>query len=330
MSFRISPLWWPVLLAASPALIPILIAQNGRFRGNASQAAELNRRRLAAAAPLPLPPLEFLEITVLVEGKARPGFLDDAGVSWLIRTDRGSLLFDVGFGPERRSLGYNAAKLGAALPVIDALAISHLHFDHMGGLAAMRAGQVRLPDALGRPSGQPCYLPAPASAEGMDCQVVAAPRLLSAGIATTGPLARSLFFMGMVEEQALVARLRGKGLVVLTGCGHPGIGPILEMVRRNCDEPIYAVGGGLHLPITDGRGNRAGIRLQMIMGTGKPPWRRLTERDLDPVIATLNAAAPSKVFLSAHDSCDHALSRLQRELTADTVVLEAGSTYRID
>jgi hypothetical protein len=35
----------------------------------------------------------------------------DAGVSYLFRTDRGALLFDVGFGPERPALEHNAAKL---------------------------------------------------------------------------------------------------------------------------------------------------------------------------------------------------------------------------
>ncbi len=248
----------------------------------------------------------------------------------LFRTDRGSLLFDVGFGPEHPALGHNAARLGVALSQVDALAISHLHLDHVGGLAASRAGQVHLAQELGRASGQKCYLPAAAAADGFDCEVVTAPRMLSAGVATTGPLARSIFFMGLTEEQALVARLRGKGLVVFTGCGHPGIGLILELVRRLSDEPIYAVGGGLHFPITDSRGSRAGIRLQMILGTGKPPWLRITDRDLDPVIAALNAAGPSRVYLSAHDSCDHALMRMERELTAETLVLKAGSTYRIE
>ncbi len=67
----------------------------------------------------------------------------------------------------------------------------------------------------------------------------------------------------------------------------------------------------------------------MILGTGKPPWLRITDRDLDLVIKALNAAGPSQVCLSAHDSCDHTLMRLERELTAKTVILKAGSTYRI-
>lgn len=330
MKARVSPVWWPLVAAASPLLVPFVMAKNRRFRADLAEAQARNQRRLDAARALDLPELEFLELTVIVEGKAEPGFAQDAAVSYLFRTDRGSLLFDVGFGPERPAFGGNASRLGVTLAAVDAMALSHLHLDHMGGLSAVRAKRVLLAPELGPASGQKCYLPAAATAEGFDCEVIEAPRLLAAGIATTGPLARSIFFMGMVEEQALVARLKGKGLVVFTGCGHPGIEPILQMVRRLCREPLYAFGGGLHFPITDGRGNRAGIRLQTILGTGKPPWRRVTDRDLDGVIETLNRAGPSKVYLSAHDTCDHALARLERELRATAVVLKAGATVRID
>ncbi len=327
---RISPTWWPLMLVASPLLALFLIAKNRRFRKDKAEAERSNRRRIDAAGRLELPELKFVEVTVLVEGKAEPGFLDDAGVSYLFRTDRGSLLFDVGFGPTRPALGHNAKRLGITLTAADALAVSHLHVDHMGGIPAMRARTVVPGPELGSGGGRKCYLPAAATADGFDCEVVEGPRLLSAGIATTGPLARSIFFMGLTEEQALVARLKGRGLVVFTGCGHPGIGPILEMVRRISDDRIYAFGGGLHFPITDSRISRAGIRLQMILGTGKPPWRKVRDCDLDEAIEALNGVGPSKVYLSPHDSCDHALARLARGLEAGTIVLKAGATYRID
>ncbi len=329
MSFRISPLWWPFLAAASPVLTPVLLSKNRRFERNREAAERLNRSRIAEAEPIDLPELEFLDLTVLVEEKTEEGFLGDAGVSYLFRTDRGALLFDVGFGPERPALGWNAARLGISLSGIDALAISHLHLDHMGGLAAVRTGRVRIPAELGGPDGQPCYLPAPAAADGFACEIVDRPRMLSAGIASTGPLARSLFFMGLTEEQVLVARIRGKGLAVFTGCGHPGIEPILDMVRRISGERIHAIGGGLHLPITAGRGNRAGIQLQRVLGTGLPPWRRISDGDLGTAIAGLNRTGARRIFLSAHDSCDHTLARMQRELGAETLVLKAGSTCRI-
>ena len=141
-------------------------------------------------------------------------------------------------------------------------------------------------------------------------------------------MARSLFLFGYTEEQALLARVKDKGLVVFTGCGHPTIEVVLEMVGRLFDEPLYAVGGGLHFPVTRGRGNRAGIQFQTIIGTGKPPWQRITGEDLDRTITAINRASPKRVYLSGHDTCDHSLDRMKRELDAETEVLRAGATYR--
>ena len=328
MTFRISPLWWPLLGVASPLVLPFLFGKNKRYKENLEAVTERNRDRLRQAEPLDLPELDFLELTVLVEEKTANGFYGDAGVSYLFRTDRGALLFDVGFGPERPALAHNAGKMQFSLDQVDALAISHLHPDHMGGLKASRAKQVLLPGELGQPNGKPCFLPDQAAAEGFECVRVDGPQMLPAGIATTGPLARSLFFMGLTEEQALVANVKNKGLVVITGCGHPTIELIVQMVRRLSDKPIHAIGGGLHFPVTGGRGNRMGIQFQTLIGTGKPAWQKITDDDLTGTITALNGINPQKVFLSAHDSCDHSLARMQQELDAEIEVLEAGKTYR--
>ncbi len=199
----------------------------------------------------------------------------------------------------------------------------------MGGLGAQRSRQVALPPELLPLDPKPCFLPDKATAPGFVTTVVEGPRVIGAGIASSGPLARSLFLMGLTEEQALLARVRGKGLVVFTGCGHPTIEVILEMVRHLSDEPLYAIGGGLHFPVTDGRGNKAGIKLQMVAGTGKPPWHRITDEELSRTIEAINQAGPKKVLLSGHDTCDYALRRMTEGLKAETEVLTAGATYRL-
>ena len=328
MSFRISPIWWPFLALFSPVIIPWLLIRNRRFRADRIRAEELNYKRINEACHLELPELDFLELTVLVEWNANEGFVGDAGVSYLFKTNKGSILYDVGFGPTRPALPHNAEKLGFNLDQVDALVISHLHGDHMGGMDAQRSRRVIVPEELMPSKPKPCYLPDNAEAEGFSARLIEKPEILPSGLATTGPLGRSLFVFGYTEEQALVARIKGKGLVIFTGCGHPTIELIVKMVRRLSDEPIYAIGGGLHFPVSDGRGNRAGIRFQTIIGTGKPVWQRLTNKDLSSTISAINEIAPEKVFLSGHDICDHSLGRMEKELKAETKILTAGETYR--
>jgi 7,8-dihydropterin-6-yl-methyl-4-(beta-D-ribofuranosyl)aminobenzene 5'-phosphate synthase len=237
-------------------------------------------------------------------------------------------LFDVGFGPDSPTLRHNARRLGVDLTGVEAVAISHLHPDHMGGMEAFRSHRVRTPPDMDGLKRKPCFLPEPAETDDLDAVSVDAPRMLASGIGTTGPLARSLFFLGLCEEQALVARLEGRGLVVITGCGHPTVELILKMARRLSDDPIHVIAGVIHFPVTRSRSVRRGIQVQMFYGTGKPPWRKINDGDLSRTIEHINRADPKRVLLSAHDTCDHALRRLQQELAAETTVLEAGASHR--
>ncbi|WP_136805733.1 MBL fold metallo-hydrolase [Desulfosediminicola flagellatus] len=329
MSFRISPMWWPVLAVSSPVLIPHLLRKNHQYKRNVQRAQLENAKRIRNAGKIELPELTQFELTVLVEQKAEHGFKHAPGVSYLIKTDQGSLLFDLGYGPEDDTFASNAAKVGFSASDVDAITISHLHPDHMGGFKAVRDNHIAIPLKTEKPPVRQCFLPAKAGTNCLKTTVVEFPQLLSAGIASTGPLARSLFLMGWTEEQAIVARIKGKGLVIFTGCGHPTIETIVDMVRKISDEKIYAIGGGLHFPITDSPLRKPGLKVQMIWGTGKPPWKQINDHDLQTTINNLNCVNPARVFLSAHDTCDYAIDRLEKELNAETIVLKAGAKYHI-
>ncbi len=52
----------------------------------------------------------------------------------------------------------------------------------------------------------------------------------------------------MLDDQALIVNVAGKGIVVITGCGHAGVVNICRYARRlTGDQPLYAVIGGFHL-----------------------------------------------------------------------------------
>ncbi|NLH50566.1 MAG: MBL fold metallo-hydrolase [Myxococcales bacterium] len=329
MKYRIAPYWWPLLAATSPALVPYLAIQARKFTAGVKEAEARNAARLEKAAPLELPARQRFELTVIVDHRHADGFIGDAAVVYQLRHERGVMLMDVGFGPERPAFAHNAANLGIDPAAWQALFISHLHPDHMGGLTAVRRKSVLIPPGFAPPQDLPCYLPAPCATPGLTAEVIDAPRALPTGFASTGPLARMLCFTGITEEQAVIARLAGKGLVIVTGCGHPTIEVIIQMVRRLSAEPIHAIIGGLHFPITQSRGAKLGIEFQQIIGTGKGWWERIDDRDLDRTIRSLNESGAERILLSAHDTCDHSLQRIAAEVKAQVEVLTAGVTYTL-
>ena len=87
------------------------------------------RRTLDAAM------IRRLRITVLADNSvATPDMLAEHGLSILIEADDRRFLFDTGQGKVLRA---NAEVLGASLSSLDAVVLSHGHYDHTGGLARL-------------------------------------------------------------------------------------------------------------------------------------------------------------------------------------------------
>jgi len=69
---------------------------------------------------------------------------------------------------------------------------------------------------------------------------------LAPDIYSTGPLGKA------VAEQALIL-YTPQGLIVLTGCAHPGIVKIVRSARAALGKPVQLVLGGFHLAAKSGR-----------------------------------------------------------------------------
>ena len=178
-----------------------------------------------------------LRITVLYDNTAhRPDCRADRGFSCLIEGTQKTILFDTGAKGE--VFAANVAALRADLTRVDTIVISHPHGDHTGGLAAALKARTGLPVFL--PLGAPSVLAEMLRSAGASVVAPEGPVDVGRDALVTGAVG------GPVPEQSLVIR-RPEGLVVVTGCSHPGIVAILEKARQLAGGRLLAVLGGFHL-----------------------------------------------------------------------------------
>ena len=178
-------------------------------------------------------------ISVVVDNDvAAAGFKGTWGLSLHVKLIYGSavreLLFDV--SGDFSVWYHNARLLRINLQNIDAIVISHWHSDHADALEEVL-------DAIGR--SVPVYAPSSyrrwfsGRYDIVECGD--GTEILPEAF-TTGTVGY------MLAEHALAIKVSGKGLVVLVGCGHPGL---LNLIRRAMDianeDRIYLVMGGFHM-----------------------------------------------------------------------------------
>jgi 7,8-dihydropterin-6-yl-methyl-4-(beta-D-ribofuranosyl)aminobenzene 5'-phosphate synthase len=182
-----------------------------------------------------------MKITVVYDNRTLdPNLASAWGFSCLVN---GDLLFDT--GGDGRTLLSNMIKMGIDPAGIRTVVLSHAHGDHTGGLGGLLGTGVR--PTVYVPRSFPARFKA--DVRSLTTLVeVHGPVEIRPGIHTTGEVGRGLV------EQALAVET-GDGLVVVTGCAHPGV---VEMVR--CAQSVgarlprpYLVMGGFHLGGTSQR-----------------------------------------------------------------------------
>jgi len=160
------------------------------------------------------------------------------GFATIIKTHQELILFDT--GGNSKILLYNMEKLGIDPSSIKKVVISHIHGDHVGGLEGFLERNPNVTVFI--PSSFPKSVKDMVIQKGAKFVGISAPRKISDSIYTSGEL------HGPPKEQSLIIDSK-KGLVVITGCAHPGIVNIVERAKKLMrKDKVYLVLGGFHRP----------------------------------------------------------------------------------
>lgn len=192
---------------------------------------------------------EHLTILPLIEEAAgAPGMGTEHGVSYLVVTDEATILFDAGATPSL--LAANMAALGVAPEDVDFLVLSHPHRDHTGGVLTARPAPGG-PPAMPGLSGAAVFVPEPFFYGEVPATVTTGPAVLAEGVATSGALPFAEPFPLSIgtatsPEQMLAVNVAGRGIVLISGCGHPTLPGMLARAESAFDTPVVGVVGGLH------------------------------------------------------------------------------------
>jgi 7,8-dihydropterin-6-yl-methyl-4-(beta-D-ribofuranosyl)aminobenzene 5'-phosphate synthase len=220
------------------------------------------------------------------DGKGVPdALIAEPGFSAFVRVAKDgrerTLLFDTGVSPG--GMVENMRRLGLSLQDVEVIVLSHGHWDHVTGMegVARTLGRTGMPvlihpefwsrRRISFPGLDPAELPSTSRSalEGAGFDVVEGRRpsfLLDGSVLITGEVDRTTEFETgfrgheafrdggwqpdplILDDQALVLRLREGGLVVLSGCGHAGIVNTVRYAQKLTGQrEIAAIIGGFHL-----------------------------------------------------------------------------------
>lgn len=219
----------------------------------------------------------MIHLTCLVDNTVKRGsaLLGEHGAAFHIQTPDGSLLFDS--GQNGKVLLHNARLMEIELSKCDALALSHAHYDHTGGLRDFfSVCQTRIPlhahpDLFreryslreGKVKSIGLNLTQEAIEQKAELRLSSQPIEILPGIWTSGEIYERLDLEGRSahhyihdgenwqpdpykDDFSLIIQTP-QGLVILCGCCHAGLLNTLTHAQRLFTDPVRAIVGGTHL-----------------------------------------------------------------------------------
>lgn len=214
---------------------------------------------LITAPESPCVETEGIKITVLYDNYVyEKGLNADWGFSCLVEGMEKTILFDTGTRSD--ILLHNVKQMNVNLEEVEQVVISHEHGDHTGGLSSV----------LEKNNNVTVYAPVSFSSDfyqmvkGKNAKAVTVtePVEICQDVLLTGEMGQRII------EQSLIIDTN-KGLIVITGCAHPGIVNIVKKSKEIIDKNIYLVFGGFHLGNTPEQDVRKIIKTFKEMGVQK-------------------------------------------------------------
>ena len=235
----------------------------------------------ASAAPLAGAGPDKAQITILYDAFGKDSAMQrDWGYAALVEYGGKRILFDSGNNPE--ILAQNVRAKHIDLSNLDFVVISHRHGDHMGGLAYLLrvnpnvkiyAPKEGFGGIFGSDLPSSFYRKDPSLSPEQRYYGGAPPDLMRFGSAWPGAnfqlvdktveIASDIHLISVVSDKPGTLELREvslaintpDGLVLVVGCGHPGIDKIVE-AASTINPRIHLVVGGFHLVVAKMRTSR--------------------------------------------------------------------------
>jgi 7,8-dihydropterin-6-yl-methyl-4-(beta-D-ribofuranosyl)aminobenzene 5'-phosphate synthase len=180
---------------------------------------------------------ENLELTIIYDNNPYNEKLETRwGFSCLVEGPESTILFDV--GGEGSVLLHNMEKLKINPKEVDIIILSHTHYDHIGGLPDFLKANPKV--TVYMPVSLPLNIKDIVKDAGAQLVDVHEPVKICKDVYSTGELGT------FIKEESLIIKTV-KGLVIITGCAHPGIVNVVEEAKNLLKTDVYLVLGGFHL-----------------------------------------------------------------------------------
>jgi len=281
------------------------------------------------------------KITKRYRSVAGKSILAQHGLSYYIETviegKTSACMFDFGLDPV--GVMNNIALLGLDIGKTNAFSLSHGHYDHYtGAVSILKQNQSRIapgtPFYVGEEAFARRYTLRPGASEPTDLGQLSKEDIEALGVKvvevkTPVEIVPGAYFTGKIErvtsyekvpasqqvkrgekiesdtfpgEQAVFFNVKGKGLVVLSGCAHCGIVNTVKHARKvSGTEKVHAIMGGFHLIVA---------KPELIQST----------------VADIKAMKPDHI-VGTHCTGFRAMVALSKEMPEEFTISTAGTKY---